>query len=69
VTDPLCNSTFCLDPAQAQATRLRILGRAADTHELVVPAHFGGHGAAEIRHDGGGFAITTWAAFAQLQTL
>jgi glyoxylase-like metal-dependent hydrolase (beta-lactamase superfamily II) len=64
VTDPLCNSTFCLDPGQAQATRLRVLGRAADQHELVVPAHFGGPGAVEIRHDGPRFAITTWADFA-----
>ncbi|GAA3435855.1 MBL fold metallo-hydrolase [Kutzneria kofuensis] len=64
VTDPLCNSTFCLDPGQAQASRLRVLGRAADQHELVVPAHFGGHGAVEIRHDGPRFAITTWADFA-----
>lgn len=68
VTDPLCNSTFCLDPAQAQATRLRILGRAADTHELVVPAHFGGHGAVEVAHSGPGFAVTSWADFTQLAT-
>jgi glyoxylase-like metal-dependent hydrolase (beta-lactamase superfamily II) len=69
ITDPLCNSTFCLDPQQAQATRLRILGQAADSRELVVPAHFGGHGAVEIRHDAPGFAIATWAGFAQLRTL
>jgi glyoxylase-like metal-dependent hydrolase (beta-lactamase superfamily II) len=69
LTDPLCNSMFCLDEAQARATRLRVLGRAADEHELVVPAHFGGHGAAEVRHDGDAFAITTWAGFTPLLTL
>jgi glyoxylase-like metal-dependent hydrolase (beta-lactamase superfamily II) len=66
VTDPLCNSTFCLDQAQAQATRLRVLARAADSRELVVPAHFGGPGAVEITHAGPGFAITGWAGFAPL---
>ena len=65
VTDPLCNSMFCLDQDQARATRLRVLGRAADERELVVPAHFGGHGAAEVRHAGNGFAIAGWAGFAQ----
>jgi glyoxylase-like metal-dependent hydrolase (beta-lactamase superfamily II) len=69
VTDPLCNSMFCLDAGQARATRRRVLGRAADEHELVVPAHFGGHGAAEVRHDGDAFAITSWAGFTQLETL
>jgi glyoxylase-like metal-dependent hydrolase (beta-lactamase superfamily II) len=66
VTDPLCNSTFCLDPAQAQATRRRVLARAADSHELVLPAHFAGHGAVRLTPSGPGFAITTWATFPQL---
>lgn len=63
VTDPLCNSVFCLDEQQARASRRRVLGRAADEHELVVPAHFGGHGAVEVRHAGDGFAITGWGGF------
>lgn len=69
LTDPLCNSVFCLDEGQARASRLRVLGRAADERELVVPAHFGGAGAVEVHHAGDGFAITTWADFPPLETL
>lgn len=55
---PACNSCFCLDADQAVTTRRRILERAADTRELVVPAHFGGPGAVEVRRDGEAFAVT-----------
>jgi hypothetical protein len=34
-----------------------VLERAADTRELVVPAHFAGAGAAEIRRDGSHLTI------------
>ncbi|AYV31535.1 MBL fold metallo-hydrolase [Streptomyces goshikiensis] len=57
---PSCNSCFCMDEAEAAASRLRILERAADTRELVVPAHFGGAGAVEVRRDGTGFALGPW---------
>ncbi|MFB9840241.1 MBL fold metallo-hydrolase, partial [Actinoallomurus acaciae] len=50
---PAYSSCFCEDPAQAAATRRAVLERAADTRELVVPAHFAGAGAAEVRRDGG----------------
>jgi glyoxylase-like metal-dependent hydrolase (beta-lactamase superfamily II) len=60
---PQDNSRFCMDPELARASRRQILGRAADTKALVFPAHFGGHGAAEVRRDGDGFAITSWASF------
>jgi glyoxylase-like metal-dependent hydrolase (beta-lactamase superfamily II) len=59
---PDCNSCFCEDPEQAAATRRGLLDRAADNSELVVPAHFAGTGAVEVRRDGGNFAITRWAA-------
>ncbi|MFG2694775.1 MBL fold metallo-hydrolase [Kitasatospora sp. NPDC048407] len=60
---PSCNSCWCVDPAQAAASRHRILERAAARRELVVPAHFGGAGALEVRRaPGGGFAIERWAA-------
>ncbi|GAB7066069.1 MBL fold metallo-hydrolase [Mycobacterium hodleri] len=65
VAEPDVNSCFCEDPAEARATRRRVLGHAADTHTLVFPAHFGGHGAAEVRHQGDGFAVTQWADFAR----
>ncbi|MER5310882.1 MBL fold metallo-hydrolase [Streptomyces sp. NPDC002773] len=60
---PSCNSCFCLDAGQAAASRRRILGRAADERELVVPAHFGGAGAAEVRREGEGFGLVRWAAY------
>ncbi|MFE2271354.1 MBL fold metallo-hydrolase [Streptomyces lavendulae] len=63
ILDPSHNSCFCMDPAQAAATRRRILARAADERELVVPAHFGGPGAVEVRAEGEGFALTRWAAY------
>ncbi|MFD7614337.1 MBL fold metallo-hydrolase [Streptomyces sp. NPDC059828] len=58
---PACNSCFCLDPAGAAASRRRILERAADERELVVPAHFGGTGAVEVGRDGSGFTLGAWA--------
>ncbi|MFJ6182271.1 MBL fold metallo-hydrolase [Streptomyces sp. NPDC092295] len=58
---PCCNSNACLAPDQAVASRRRILGRAADERELLVPAHFGGAGAVEVVRDSGGFALGPWA--------
>ncbi|MFD3582733.1 MBL fold metallo-hydrolase [Streptomyces sp. NPDC058683] len=57
ILQPHWNSCFCLDPAQAVASRRRILERAAATRELVVPAHFGGAGAVEVRKQGEGFQL------------
>ncbi|MEV4360291.1 MBL fold metallo-hydrolase [Nonomuraea sp. NPDC049625] len=62
--EPDTNSCFCEDPAGARATRRRVLGWAADRNALVVPAHLGGQGAAEVRREGSGFAIEGWAPFA-----
>jgi glyoxylase-like metal-dependent hydrolase (beta-lactamase superfamily II) len=59
---PECNSRFCLDPAQAAATRRRVLQRALDERELVVPAHFAGAGAVEVREARHGFSLHRWAA-------
>lgn len=65
VLDPDSNSCFCLDPTAARSSRRRLLSWAADNHALVVPAHFGGAGAAEIaRGQGDTFRITSWAPFA-----
>lgn len=63
ILDPCCNSAFCHSPEQAEASRRRILGRAADEHELLIPGHFGGAGALEIRRSGEGFALGPWAVF------
>ncbi|GAA2143222.1 MBL fold metallo-hydrolase [Kitasatospora kazusensis] len=63
ILQPSCNSCFCLDQVQAAASRHRVLERAADERELVVPAHFGGAGAVEVRRAGAGFALGPWAAY------
>lgn len=59
------NSCFCDDPVRAAATRARVLSHAADTTTLVVPAHFPGHGAVEVRREGQGFAVAGWAPFSR----
>ncbi|MFG2501063.1 MBL fold metallo-hydrolase [Streptomyces sp. NPDC048441] len=63
LVDPDHNSCFCEDAAGARATRRRVLGWAADHNALVVPAHLGGHSAAEVERAGGAFAIKGWAPF------
>ncbi|MEV6715338.1 MBL fold metallo-hydrolase [Lentzea sp. NPDC051208] len=63
VLEPDANSCFCENPAEARATRRRILGEAADTGTLVFPAHFPGGGAVEVARDAGRFAIKDWASF------
>lgn len=60
---PDTNSCFCEDPAEARATRRRLLGRASDTNALVLPAHLGASGGAEVVRDGDAFAIAAWAPF------
>ncbi len=59
---PECSSCFCLDPAQAARTRQRLLQRAAEERAWVVPAHFGGAGAVEVREAAHGFSLHRWAA-------
>ncbi|GAA4692562.1 Glyoxylase, beta-lactamase superfamily II [Promicromonospora umidemergens] len=63
IVEPDTNSCFCEQPAQARATRRRLLGWAADNNALVLPAHLGGHGGVQVERDGGRFAITSWAPF------
>ncbi len=57
ILDPAHSSCFCLDARGASVSRRRILERAADERELVVPAHFGGSGIAEVRRAGSGFRL------------
>ncbi|MBD0742367.1 MBL fold metallo-hydrolase [Streptomyces sp. CBMA152] len=66
VAEPETNSCFCEDPVESRATRHKLLGSAADNNALVFPAHFGGHGAAEIARNGSKFAIKEWAAFSRI---
>ncbi|MBC3993333.1 MBL fold metallo-hydrolase [Streptomyces sp. AC563] len=64
--EPDVNSCFCEDPVRARASRHRLLGWAADHRALVLPAHLGGHGGAEVSRRGAGFAIRKWAPFSRL---
>jgi glyoxylase-like metal-dependent hydrolase (beta-lactamase superfamily II) len=52
VLEPGWNSCFCDDLRLAARTRRAHLARAAEQHELVIPAHWPGHGAAEVRAAG-----------------
>ncbi len=61
ILQPSCNSNACLAPEQAATSRRRILGRAADERELLIPAHFGGAGAVEVRRERDGFTLGPWA--------
>ncbi|MEV0161303.1 glyoxylase-like metal-dependent hydrolase (beta-lactamase superfamily II) [Nonomuraea fuscirosea] len=61
--EPDVNSCFCEDPAAARASRAKVFGWAADNNALVIPAHLGGHGAAELIREGSGFAVKGWAPF------
>ncbi|MEU4995886.1 MBL fold metallo-hydrolase [Streptomyces sp. NPDC021622] len=63
ILEPDANSCFCEDPGRSRAARRRLLGWAADRNGLLFPAHFGGHGAAEVARDGSRFAIKGWAPF------
>lgn len=51
------------DVPAAVRQRRRMLERAAETHALVLPAHLPGPGAVEVRRDGTGFAVQSWAPF------
>lgn len=62
ILEPGHSSCLCADPREAAETRVRVLGRAADERELVVPAHFRGAGAAQVRRRDGKFAVSRWAA-------
>jgi glyoxylase-like metal-dependent hydrolase (beta-lactamase superfamily II) len=66
IVEPDTNSCFCEDLAEARDSRRRLLSWAADTNALVLPAHFGGHGGAEVVRDGSRFAIKEWAPFARV---
>ncbi|MBY8855022.1 MBL fold metallo-hydrolase [Nocardia sp. CA2R105] len=62
---PSCSSCLCLDPREAATARRRVVERAADEKELVIPAHLGGSGAVEVRRAGSGFVLGEWAAMSE----
>lgn len=59
------DSCFCEDPAQARATRRRLLDWAADTTALVLPAHFSGRSALEIERRAEAYAVKEWGPFSR----
>lgn len=63
LAEPGHSSCFCEDPAQANDTRRRLLGWAADEGVLLLPAHFGGHSALEVERRGGSFGVKRWGPF------
>ncbi len=65
VFEPEHNSCFCEDPEGARATRRRLLGWAADTNALVLPAHLSGASAVEVSRTPDAFAIKQWAPFSR----
>ncbi|MFB7629436.1 MBL fold metallo-hydrolase [Streptomyces sp. NPDC056149] len=54
---------FDEDEPRARSSRRRVLGEAADRGALLLPAHFPGPGAAEVRRAGDRFAVRAWAAW------
>jgi hypothetical protein len=55
VSVPALNSCFCVDAAQARATRRLFLERCHDNATLVLPAHFPTPTAGRVMHSGGSF--------------
>ncbi|MTD55744.1 MBL fold metallo-hydrolase [Amycolatopsis pithecellobii] len=49
------------DRVEAARARHRVLDQAVTTNSLVVPAHFGGAGAAEVARENGQYSIKRWA--------
>lgn len=58
---PDCGPAFDEHPDLAAKSRVRVLAQAAAEQALLVPAHFPGGGAVEIRAVGDGFKATRWA--------
>jgi glyoxylase-like metal-dependent hydrolase (beta-lactamase superfamily II) len=55
VCAPDWNSSFCEDPAQARATRWRLLSGCAEHGHWLFPTHFGAPHVAAVRADGDAF--------------
>lgn len=55
VYEPQLSSSVCTDPAQSRQSRYDFLNTYADSGALIVPAHFTGTGAGEMKSDGDGW--------------
>jgi glyoxylase-like metal-dependent hydrolase (beta-lactamase superfamily II) len=63
MVEPDHDTCLSEDQAEAARSRRRVLEQAAATNSLVVPAHLGGAGAAEVVRSHGSLAIKRWAPF------
>ena len=62
VVMPDLNTSYCIDPAQARASRAALLARAAQREALIMPMHFGAPHCGYIRRQGEGYVFegATW---------
>ena len=58
--DPDHDTCLSEDQAEAARSRTRVLEQAATTNSLVIPAHLGGAGAAEVVRENGKYTIKQW---------
>lgn len=56
ILNPGWNTAFCMLPAEAKRTRLRLLGEAADSGAGIMPCHFPPPHCGFVRRQGDGFA-------------
>lgn len=63
IAEPEHSPCFDEDEAQARVARRSMLEWTADHNALLFPAHFAGPGAAEVRREGGSFAVKEWATW------
>lgn len=63
VLSPACASCYCEDPDGAAASRRRLLGQAADSDALVLPAHLPGARAMTVSRRGSEFVVDRWEQF------
>lgn len=52
---PDWSSAFCTNPDQARVTRLSLLGSLAESHDLLIPMHFGGTAKCRVKRSGNSF--------------
>ncbi|MDJ1135075.1 MBL fold metallo-hydrolase [Streptomyces iconiensis] len=69
ILEPHVDTCLSEDQHAAAHSRRRVLEYAADTNALLIPAHFTGPGAAEVRRDGSSFALKKWAPFSDPSAL
>jgi glyoxylase-like metal-dependent hydrolase (beta-lactamase superfamily II) len=62
IVEPHLSSCLDEDETASRASRHRVLDAVATNNALMLPAHFPGSGAVEVRRDGARYSFTKWAA-------